>query len=96
MGSCAPSRPRFAGARPHRQTDECGVKQIGATAHSVTADLDEGPIIEQGTVPVHHAHTPSDFARLGRDVERLTLARAVQAFPEGRVFLSRRRTVIFR
>ena len=87
--------PGFKGARPYHQAYERGVKLIGATAHYVTADLDEGPIIDQDTEPVTHAHTPEQMVEIGRDVERLVLSRAVKAHAEDRVFLLGRRTVVF-
>jgi formyltetrahydrofolate deformylase len=71
------------------------VKLIGATAHFVTADLDEGPIIEQDVHRVQHHHTASDLTEIGRDVERLVLARAVRLYSEDRVLLDGQRTVIF-
>ena len=85
--------PSFKGARPYHQAHAHGVKLIGATAHYVTADLDEGPIIEQEVARVDHADSPEDLAAIGRDAERVALARAV---PEHRVLLHGRRTVIFR
>lgn len=87
--------PGFKGARPYHQAHARGVKLIGATAHFVTADLDEGPIIEQEVKRVHHAHTPEALAEIGRDVERLALSRAVRLFAEDRVFLDGKRTVVF-
>ncbi len=87
--------PGFKGARPYHQAHERGVKLIGATAHYVTADLDEGPIIEQDVVRVSHARTAEEMVRLGRDVERLVLSRAVAAHAEDRVFLCGARTVVF-
>ncbi len=87
--------PGFKGARPYHQAYERGVKLIGATAHFVTGDLDEGPIIDQDVVRVSHARTPSDLIALGRDVERVVLARAVKLMAEDRVALVGRRTVIF-
>ena len=87
--------PGFKGARPYHQAHARGVKLIGATAHYVTAELDEGPIIEQEVVRVSHARTPEEMVALGRDVERLVLARAVEAHAEDRVFLSGHRTVVF-
>jgi formyltetrahydrofolate deformylase len=87
--------PSFKGARPYRQAWERGVKVIGATAHYVTADLDEGPIIDQDVARVGHAHTPEQMAIIGRDLERVVLSRAVKAHSEGRVFLLGRRTVVF-
>jgi len=82
-------------ARPYHQAHDRGVKLIGATAHYVTADLDEGPIIEQDVVRVGHSRTAEEMVRLGRDVERLVLARAVTAHAEDRVFLCGNRTVVF-
>ncbi|MFY9782515.1 MAG: formyltetrahydrofolate deformylase, partial [Acidimicrobiales bacterium] len=87
--------PGFKGARPYHQAYEKGVKLIGATAHFVTADLDEGPIIEQDVVRVSHARVPSDLVSLGRDIERSVLARAVKLVAEDRVALVGNRTVIF-
>jgi len=86
--------PGFKGARPYHQAFERGVKLIGATAHYVTADLDEGPIIEQDVVRVTHDQTPATLAAMGRDVERMVLARAVRLHAEHRVFLNGTRTVI--
>jgi formyltetrahydrofolate deformylase len=87
--------PGFKGARPYHQAHARGVKLIGATAHFVTADLDEGPIIEQGVQRVDHASTPDDLAEIGRDVERLVLARAVRLFAEDRIVLDGKRTIVF-
>ena len=87
--------PGFKGARPYHQAHARGVKLIGATAHFVTADLDEGPIIEQGVQRVDHASTPEDLAEIGRDVERLVLARAVRLFAEDRIVLDGKRTIVF-
>lgn len=87
--------PGFKGAKPYHQAHERGVKLIGATAHYVTAELDEGPIIEQEVVRVNHTRTPEQMVALGRDVERLVLARAVTAHAEDRVFLCGHRTVVF-
>ncbi len=88
--------PSFAGARPYHQAHARGVKLIGATAHYVTADLDEGPIIEQEVARVDHTSSPEDLAAIGRDAERVALARAVRWHAEHRVLLHGRRTVIFR
>jgi len=88
--------PGFKGARPYHQAHERGVKLIGATAHYVTADLDEGPIIEQVVERVSHTQTADDLAAVGRDVEAITLARAVKYHIEHRVFLDGNRTVVFR
>ncbi len=87
--------PSFKGANPYKQAYDRGVKLIGATSHYVTADLDEGPIIEQDTVRVTHAQSPSDYVSLGRDVESQVLARAIHAHIHHRVFLNRDKTVVF-
>ncbi|SJM30301.1 formyltetrahydrofolate deformylase [Mesorhizobium delmotii] len=87
--------PSFKGANPYKQAFERGVKLIGATSHYVTADLDEGPIIEQDTVRVTHAQSPSDYVSLGRDVESQVLARAIHAHIRRRVFLNGNKTVVF-
>jgi formyltetrahydrofolate deformylase len=87
--------PGFKGAKPYHQAHDRGVKLIGASAHYVTADLDEGPIIEQDVVRVTHAETPERLVALGRDVERRVLSRAVRDHAESRVFLSGRRTIVF-
>jgi formyltetrahydrofolate deformylase len=88
--------PSFKGAQPHHKAHARGVKLIGATAHYVTANLDEGPIIEQGVERVDHAHTPEDFVALGRDMESVVLARAVRYHIERRVLLNGGKTVILR
>ncbi|MBO3758142.1 formyltetrahydrofolate deformylase [Ciceribacter sp. L1K23] len=87
--------PSFKGANPYKQAFERGVKLIGATAHYVTADLDEGPIIEQDTVRVTHAQSPDDYVSLGRDVESQVLARAIHAHIHHRTFINGNRTVVF-
>ncbi|MFM1997194.1 MAG: hypothetical protein RLZZ111_1581 [Planctomycetota bacterium] len=87
--------PAFAGASPYRQAHARGVKIIGATAHFVTAELDDGPIIAQDVIHVDHRFTPERMAQAGRDVEKLVLARAVRLVLEERVFLHGRRTVVF-
>lgn len=87
--------PSFKGARPYHQAHERGVKLIGATAHYVTSDLDEGPIIEQEVARVDHSLTPDQLAAIGRDVESRALAHAVSWHAEHRVFLSGQRTIIF-
>jgi formyltetrahydrofolate deformylase len=87
--------PSFKGARPYLQAYERGVKLVGATAHYVTADLDEGPIIEQTVARVDHKMTAESVAALGRDTECLALAHAVQWHSENRVLLDGRRTVVF-
>ncbi len=88
--------PGFKGARPYHQAHARGVKVIGATAHYVTADLDEGPIIEQDVERVSHANSPEDLIRKGRDIERRVLARAVNFHISGRVLLNGATTVVFR
>lgn len=87
--------PSFKGANPYKQAYERGVKLIGATSHYVTADLDEGPIIEQDIVRVTHAQSSDDYVSLGRDVESQVLARAVHAHVHRRVFLNGDKTVVF-
>ncbi|HXN38538.1 MAG TPA: formyltetrahydrofolate deformylase [Solirubrobacteraceae bacterium] len=87
--------PAFAGAEPYRHAYERGVKLIGATAHYVTEHLDEGPIIEQDVVRVGHRYTVSDLERVGRDVERMVLARAVGRHLDDRVLVHEGRTIVF-
>ena len=87
--------PSFKGANPYKQAYERGVKLIGATAHYVTADLDEGPIIEQDTARITHAQSGEDYVSIGRDVESQVLARAIHAHIHHRVFLNGNRTVVF-
>ncbi|WP_214415167.1 formyltetrahydrofolate deformylase [Sphaerisporangium fuscum] len=87
--------PSFKGAKPYHQAYSRGVKLIGATAHYVTPDLDEGPIIEQEVVRVNHTHSPDDLAAMGRDVECLALARAVRWHAEQRVLLDGHKTIVF-
>lgn len=87
--------PSFKGANPYKQAYERGVKLIGATAHYVTPDLDEGPIIEQDTVRITHAQSVEDYVSMGRDVESQVLARAIHAHIHHRVFLNGNRTVVF-
>jgi formyltetrahydrofolate deformylase len=87
--------PGFKGARPYHQAHERGVKVIGATAHYVTANLDEGPIIEQDVERISHRDTPRDLIRKGRDIERRVLARAVRWRLEDRVLLNGAKTVVF-
>ncbi|WP_394181246.1 formyltetrahydrofolate deformylase [Yoonia maritima] len=87
--------PSFKGANPYKQAFEKGVKLIGATSHYVTADLDEGPIIEQDVVRVTHAQSNDDYVALGRDVEASVFARAIHAHVHGRVFLNGNKTVVF-
>ncbi len=88
--------PSFKGAKPYYQAHERGVKLIGATAHYVTADLDEGPIIEQDVARVDHSMTVDDLTAIGRDTESQVLARAVKWHSEHRVLLNGQRTVVFR
>ncbi|MEG5264018.1 formyltetrahydrofolate deformylase [Pseudomonas sp. JDS28PS106] len=88
--------PGFKGAKPYHQAYERGVKLIGATAHYVTSDLDEGPIIEQEVQRVDHAFLPEDLVAIGRDTETVALSKAVKYHLEHRVFLNQDRTVIFR
>jgi formyltetrahydrofolate deformylase len=88
--------PGFKGAKPYHQAHARGVKMIGATAHYVTADLDEGPIIHQDVEEISHADTPDDLVRKGRDIERRVLARAVHYHLEDRVFRDRNKTVVFK
>lgn len=88
--------PSFKGAKPYNQAYNRGVKLIGATAHYVTCDLDEGPIIEQEVARVDHSKTPAELTAIGRDIEKVTLARAVKYHLEHRVLLNGKKTVIFR
>ncbi|MCW0183426.1 formyltetrahydrofolate deformylase [Zavarzinia sp.] len=88
--------PGFKGAKPYHQAHERGVKLIGATAHYVTSDLDEGPIIEQDVERITHQDQPDDLVAKGRDIERRVLARAISAHLEDRVILNGRKTVVFR
>lgn len=87
--------PAFQGAKPYHQAYDRGVKIIGATAHYATADLDEGPIIEQDIEHVMHDNSPEDLVMIGKDIERLVLARAVKAHIEHRIIISGRRTIVF-
>lgn len=87
--------PGFKGARPYHQAYRRGVKLIGATAHFVTAELDEGPIIEQDIERVTHADTPEDLIRIGRDIERRVLARTLRLYLDDRVLLNGGKTVVF-
>jgi formyltetrahydrofolate deformylase len=87
--------PGFKGAKPYHQAHERGVKLIGATAHYVTRDLDEGPIIDQDVERISHRDTPDDLVRKGRDIERRVLARAIRYHLEDRVILNGRKTVVF-
>jgi formyltetrahydrofolate deformylase len=87
--------PGFKGAKPYHQAHGRGVKLIGATAHYVTADLDEGPIIEQDVERISHGDTPDDLVRKGRDIERRVLARAVRYHLEDRVILNAKKTLVF-
>lgn len=87
--------PSFKGARPYHQAHERGVKLIGATAHYVTDELDEGPIIEQEVIRVSHANSLKDFVQLGSDIESRVLARAIQYHSEKKVFINGKKTVVF-
>lgn len=87
--------PAFIGANPYRQAYERGVKVIGATAHFASLDLDEGPIIAQGTIPVNHDQSVDSMIRKGRDVEKSVLSRSLQLVFEDRVFVNGNRTVVF-
>lgn len=88
--------PGFKGAKPYHQAHARGVKMIGATAHYVTADLDEGPIIHQDVEAISHRDSPDDLVRKGRDIERRVLSQAVHWHLQDRVFVSGRKTVVFR
>ncbi len=88
--------PSFKGAKPYHQAFDKGVKIIGATAHYVTTDLDEGPIIEQDVQRVDHRHTPEQLVQMGQDVESAVLARAVAWHAERRILLNGGKTVVFR
>ncbi|MGV8862856.1 MAG: formyltetrahydrofolate deformylase [Pseudomonas sp.] len=88
--------PGFKGAKPYHQAHQRGVKLIGATAHYVTSDLDEGPIIEQEVQRVDHAHKADDLVSIGRDTETVALSKAVKYHLQHRVFINREKTVIFR
>jgi len=87
--------PAFSGARPYHQAFERGVKIIGATAHFVTEELDEGPIIAQNVIPTAHNKSPADMVRAGRDVEKAVLAKALRLALEDRLFVHQRHTIIF-
>jgi len=88
--------PSFAGAKPYHQAYERGVKLIGATSHFATAELDAGPIIEQDVIRIDHAHSPEDMIRLGRDVEKTVLARALRYHLEDRILIHGQKTVVFK
>ena len=88
--------PSFKGAKPYHQAYEKGVKILGATAHYVTSELDEGPIIEQTVDRIDHSKSPEDMEVIGRDIESITLAKAVQYHSEQRIFLNNNKTVIFK
>lgn len=87
--------PAFIGASPYKQAYERGVKLIGATCHYVTADLDAGPIIEQEVERVHHFHTPSDLVRLGRNCERIAIAKGIRFHVHDRTIIDRHRAIVF-
>jgi len=88
--------PSFKGASPYLQAYQRGVKVIGATAHFVTPNLDEGPIIHQETIPVDHSQTVQQLAAQGADVETIVLSKAVKAVIEGKVFIDKNKTVVFK
>ena len=88
--------PSFKGAKPYHQAFERGVKIIGATAHFVNQNLDEGPIIEQDVEKVDHELSPSDLVSIGKDSEARVLYKAIKNFSEGRVFLNGKKTIVFR
>jgi formyltetrahydrofolate deformylase len=87
--------PAFVGASPYRQAYDRGVKIIGATAHFVNEDLDDGPIITQGVIPINHTFSVEDMTQAGRDVEKQVLARALKLVFDDRVFIFGRKTIIF-
>ena len=87
--------PGFKGSKPYHQAHARGVKVIGATAHFVTSELDEGPIIEQDVAHVSHSASPEDLVAIGRDIERRTLSKAVKLFAEDRIFIVGDRTIVF-
>ena len=87
--------PSFKGAKPYHRAHERGVKLIGATAHFVTPDLDEGPIIEQDVVRVNHTHSAEDMVNMGREVEARVLANAVGWYVEHRIMLNGQKTIVF-
>jgi formyltetrahydrofolate deformylase len=87
--------PAFAGANPYAQAYDRGVKIIGATAHFVNDNLDEGPIIAQSVIPVDHSHSPTEMAQAGRDVEKIVLARALKLVLNDKLFVYRNKTIIF-
>jgi formyltetrahydrofolate deformylase len=87
--------PGFKGAKPYHQAHERGVKIIGASAHFVTSDLDEGPIIEQDVAHVTHIASPEELISIGRDIERRVLAKAVKFYADDKVFIVGKRTVVF-
>lgn len=87
--------PAFTGASPYRQAFERGVKLIGATAHFITNELDEGPIIAQQIIPVNHSYTPADMVKAGKEIETAVLAKALQLVFDDRVFIYRNKTIVF-
>ncbi|HMB01725.1 MAG TPA: formyltetrahydrofolate deformylase [Spirochaetota bacterium] len=87
--------PAFSGARPYKQAFNRGVKIIGATAHFATVELDSGPIIQQNVISVNHSHSAADMARAGKNIEKITLAQALELVFKQRVFVHRNKTVIF-
>jgi formyltetrahydrofolate deformylase len=87
--------PAFIGASPYRQAHSRGVKMIGATAHFVTNDLDEGPIIEQQSIPVNHTFGIEDMIKAGKEIEKSVLAKALKLVLEDRVFVYHNKTIVF-
>ena len=88
--------PSFPGARPYHQAYDRGVKQIGATCHYVTADLDQGPIIDQDAIRIEHGDSPDQLVGSGKDIEKAVLARGVRYHLEDRVFVNGNKTMVFR
>ena len=88
--------PSFVGAKPYHQAWERGVKLIGATCHYVTADLDQGPIIEQDVIRIDHSDSVEDMVRYGKDIEKTVLARGLRNHIEGRVLIHGNKTIVFR
>src|SRR5690606_28019088 len=87
--------PAFIGARPYKQAFERGVKLLGATAHFVTNDLDEGPIISQQTIPVNHTFGVADMVTTGKEIEKAVLSKALQLVLQDRIFVTGNKTIIF-
>ena len=87
--------PAFKGAKPYHQAYERGVKIVGATAHYVTSELDEGPIIFQDTIQINHKHSIKDIIQLGRDIEKNVLSKAVRAHLDNKIIVHNQKTIIF-